>query len=146
MAKEVPGTREYLIGQDVYIYKPEMSPDYWWISYKLKGLRRKHESLGRIKDFAQACMSAQDHYLQKKQRYDRMGEAGLVLKPTMDACFKYWFKHASAGAKGFGSSANRRKTIISHWQRFHLDYFGKNTEVSAHSPTQDEINGYITLM
>jgi len=139
MAKEIAGTREYLMGRNVYIYRPQNSPDKWWISYKLDGIPRRHESLKET-DKNAAIMKADNYYEERKRRFERRGIEGLKTEATMRACYDHWFKNQDA--PGYGTSRERRRLIRSHWERFHLPYFGPDSEVSEHFPTQEKLLGY----
>ena len=142
MAKEVEGSRENLpfLGSDVYIFRPEMSPNKYWVSYKpAPGVKRRYESL-KTSDKAEAFSLADNHVEEKKARYKRAGVAGLNTSPTLKACWAHWEKFNNT--PGYCKSDGRRRIISSHWKRFVLPYFGEDCEVSNTSPTATQLAGY----
>ena len=139
MAKEIEGTREYLIGRNVYIYRPSMSPKMWWISYKLDNAKRRHESL-KTKDRTHAIMIADNHYEKVRDRFKVLGSAAFKTKSTMRDCLNHFikFKHQ----KEMVASERRAKQVIAHFERF-IEYFGSELEITSYSPTKEQLSNYI---
>ena len=141
--KIIDGTVRHLIGTEknpnVFIYKNENSPNRWWISYRIPGLSRRYESLKTASE-NDAIMAADNFYHEKLSRYKKLGKHALTTKGTMQDCLNNFIHNKDE--TDVVASPERAAQVISHWERFYIPYFGKDTIVTPHTPTKQQIRDY----
>jgi integrase len=99
----------------------------WYVSYKLKGVKRIYKSLGIMSE-VEASKKARRELANAEDRLELYGANTAFSKNTVGDAFR-WFKENGENYVGITDSSGRYKTIMSHWDNHLLKFFGSKTVI-----------------
>ncbi len=136
--KEVPGTRQDLIGKACRIFLRAGSSQ-WWVSIKLPKKPRLYRSTG-TSDPTLAHRNAIDLYHSYQSRLDTHGDLAVEKTSTLANLYERFLLDDPTSKK---SGTWRRDIIDDHIRNKWMPYLGKRIEVKATTDFENILKSYV---
>jgi integrase len=111
---------------ELFIYQRSDVADKrrWYCSYKLKGHKRVYVNLG-VCTQAEAKKEARQELMKAEDILKDYGEDAVFGKHTVKHAHSWFVKHG----RQYVRSDGRYETIVAHWRRHLLDFYGRSTVI-----------------
>ena len=136
--KELPNTRQELIGKSCRLFKRPNS-SLWWVSIKLPKKARIYRSTG-TDDAIVAHQSALDLYQSVQKRLANYGDLSIEKSATLSNLYDRFLEDDPTSKK---AGTWRKDTIDDHMRLKWLPYLGPRIEIKATVDFEARLAGYV---